>query len=294
MFPTFALPARPPISQVWPRWQKPTCSPKPSLRQSRTWPWSRVTRIITRVFNASRAKRAKPHWKSSPSSKSIYMTQSSKTWKTTGWWAIGECGFVNLGLRVVERALKCTIAGIKSSSTLLTIRAVWSRSILSNRFLLTSASLTFASGSWSQAGHLLNCTFTTRPIVAFQKSSSRLTTWTSSFIWQIRPFKGYFVLINILIKVFSKTAVFEPLEKLRPGQSYLPPKVEATLIPDHQVWSTERLGSFIDEQLDQPNVYQNFIKREIHDVILDAAKRNSYHTRQVDGCFELYGADIGE
>ena len=84
------------------------------------------------------------------------------------------------------------------------------------------------------------------------------------------------------------------MEKVRPDQSYLPPKVEATLIPDHQVWSTDQLGSYIDEQIGQPNVYQNFIKREIHDVILDAAKRNSYHTRQVDGCFELYGADIGQ
>ena len=92
--------------------------------------------------------------------------------------------------------------------------------------------------------------------------------------------------------MFSKTAVFEPLEKLKPGQSYVLPKKEAPLIPDHQVWSTEQLGHYINENVGQ-EVYQTFIKREIHDVILDAVKRNSYHTRQVDGCFELYGADIG-
>ena len=70
------------------------------------------------------------------------------------------------------------------------------------------------------------------------------------------------------------------------------PKKEAPLIPDHQVWSTGQLGHYVNENMGQ-EVYQTFIKREIHDVILDAVKRNSYHTRQVDGCFELYGADIG-
>ena len=53
------------------------------------------------------------------------------------------------------------------------------------------------------------------------------------------------------------------------------------------------MSDYINEQIG-PEVFEKFIKREIHDVVIDAVKRNSYHNRQLDGCFELYGADIGK
>ena len=115
---------------------------------------------------------------------------------------------------------------------------------------------------------------------------------TNTFILLIKLFKGK--LLNSYQKsTFSKTAIFEPLEKVRPGQYYAEPQQEAPLIPDHQVWSLDELADYIDEQVG-PNVFDKFIKREIHDVVIDAVKRNSYHNRQLDGCFELYGADIGK
>jgi len=65
------------------------------------------------------------------------------------------------------------------------------------------------------------------------------------------------------------------------------------LIPHHQVWTYNNLERYIDSNVAQ-DLFQNYIKKEIYDIILDVSQRNAKISQQIDGCFELYGADIGK
>ena len=65
------------------------------------------------------------------------------------------------------------------------------------------------------------------------------------------------------------------------------------MIPHHQVWTYNNLERYIDSNVAQ-DLFQNYIKKEIHDIILDVSQRNAKISQHIDGCFELYGADIGK
>ena len=52
-------------------------------------------------------------------------------------------------------------------------------------------------------------------------------------------------------------------------------------------------SAYIDECIGH-GVYGNYIEQEIHDLLLDVCKKNADFAIQHEGCFEVFGADIGK
>lgn len=96
---------------------------------------------------------------------------------------------------------------------------------------------------------------------------------------------------------FSKSATFQPNSFKNTKYDYYISRnesdCETKLIPHHQVWTYNNLERYIDSNVAQ-DLFQNYIKKEIYDIILDVSQRNAKISQQIDGCFELYGADIGK
>jgi len=105
--------------------------------------------------------------------------------------------------------------------------------------------------------------------------------------------------------MFSKSATFETKER-QLAKSIEMERIGA-IIPDHQVtadiqilfnyffkvWNCKRLKQFLDENVGE-NIFENYLKAEIENIILDVNTKNAALCEQIDGCFELFGADIGK